>query len=188
MLAGTAPVKLLAISGSPRAESTNTAMLECFSAYAPPGVSVTLYRGLADLPVFSPDREGDNTPDVVAEFVRAVGQADGIILSSPEYVRGIPGGLKNAIDWLVSGDEIIAKPLVLVHASHRGEDMLAALRLVLSTVSQRFNVDHFLQFSLMSKTPDQVRQTLQAKDHAARIERFLREFSRDIDRGGERKL
>lgn len=176
-------MKLLAISGSPRASSTNTAMLECFCRQAQAGVEITLYRGLADLPVFSPDREGANTPMVVGEFFDAFRQADGIIISSPEYVRGIPGGLKNAIDWLVSGEEVIGKPVVLAHASHRGGDMLAALRLVLATVTQRFREDIFLQFPLMSKSPEEVRKLLQEQGCAQKIALFLNEFIEEIEKG-----
>nr|WP_306419507.1 NAD(P)H-dependent oxidoreductase [Zongyanglinia marina] len=99
------------------------------------------------------------------------------MVASPEYVRGIPGGLKNAIDWLVSGDEIIAKPIVLAHASQRGLDMLASLRLVLGTVSQRFNAELFVQFPLMSQTPQDVRCTLETEENASVIEAFLKDFS-----------
>lgn len=176
-------MRLLAISGSARAASTNTAMLECLCQHAPANVDLVVYRRVADLPVFSPDREGANRPPVVRDFINAIRQADGIILASPEYVRAIPGGLKNAIDWLVSGDEIIGKPIVLAHASHRGADMLAALRLVLATVTQRFCPDLFLQFPLMSKSPEQVREFLQAKDCVQQIEMFLREFTREIGSG-----
>lgn len=144
---------------------------------------MTLYRGVADLPVFSPDRQGENTPAVVHRFFAALRQADGIIVSSPEYIRGIPGGLKNAIDWLVSGDEIIGKPVVLAHASHRGDDMLAALRLVLTTVTQRFNADLFLQLPLMPKSPDEVRQFLRGQDCTLRVGQFLSEFVDEIENG-----
>ena len=75
----------------------------------------------------------------------AIARSDGVLVCSPEYVRGIPGGLKNAIDWLVSGDQIVGRPIALVHASHRGEDMLQALRAVLSTVSAA-------QFTLFLRT------------------------------------
>jgi len=180
-------MRLLTISGSARAASTNTALLDCLCRHAPPNVDLVVYRGVADLPVFSPDLEGENTPMVVRDFISEIRQADGIILASPEYVRTIPGGLKNAIDWLVSGDEIIAKPVVLAHASHRGADMLAALRLVLATVTQRFLPDLFLQFPLMSKSPEQVREFLQAKDCVQEIEMFLTGFSREIDSGRARQ-
>lgn len=170
-------MKLLALSGSARAASTNTAMLDCFCQLAPLDIELELFHGLADLPIFSPDREGENTPALASEFISAVRQADGIIVASPEYVRGIPGGLKNAIDWLVSGDEIIAKPIVLAHASHRGLDMLASLRLVLGTVSERFNAELFVQFPLMSQTPQEVRCTLETEENASVIEAFLKDFS-----------
>ena len=176
-------MRLIAISGSTRAASTNTAMLECFCQHAPPNVEMFVYRGLADLPAFSPDREGVNTPLVVRDFINAIRHADGIILASPEYVRSIPGGLKNAIDWLVSGDEIIGKPVVLAHASHRGGDMLVALRFVLATVTQRFNPNLFLQLPLMSKSPEQVREFLQAKDCVQLMETFLRDFTCGIVSG-----
>jgi NAD(P)H-dependent FMN reductase len=66
----------------------------------------------------------------------AVARADGLVIACPEYVRALPGGFKNAVDWLVSRDEIIVKPIALIHASHRGDDMLEQLRLVLGTVSE----------------------------------------------------
>lgn len=178
------PYKLLAISGSARTSSTNTAMLDCFSHFSPAGVDLLVYHGLADLPVFSPDREGAATPSDVLKFIQAVDQADGIIISSPEYARSIPGGLKNAIDWLVSRNEIIEKPIVLAHASHRGDDMLASLRLVLATVSQRFNPDLFVRFPLMSKSPEEVHAILVSADNAKEIERFIKGFVAGIDRDG----
>ena len=58
--------------------------------------------------------------------------------------------------------------------------MLAALRLVLATVTQRFSPDLFLQFPLMSKSPDEVREFLQARDCVLRIEGFLVEFTQDV--------
>ena len=58
--------------------------------------------GLDSLPIFSPDLEGAKTALQVVDFVSMVAESAGIIISSPEYVRAIPGGLKNAIDWLVS--------------------------------------------------------------------------------------
>lgn len=81
---------------------------------------------------------------------------DGVIISSPEYVHSIPGGLKNAIDWLVSRDEIISKPIALMHASHRGDDMLAQLRLVLATISQHFAETPFARFELMKLSVEEI--------------------------------
>ncbi len=149
-------MKLLAISGSARAQSTNTVLLRAVADIARPVHEVTVFADLAALPVFSPDREAFALPPAVESFVAAIKGSDALLISSPEYVRAIPGGLKNAIDWLVSREEIIEKPIALLHASHRGDDMLQQLRLVLSTVSTQFHPDLFLRFDLMKSSPEEI--------------------------------
>lgn len=158
-------MKILAISGSARRLSTNTALLRALQAVAPEGIDIDVFDGIADLPVFSADREGANLPDVVCAFTDRIADSDGLLISSPEYVRSIPGGLKNAIDWLVSGDQIVAKPIALAHASHRGEDMLADLRLVLSTVSSNFNQDLFFRLPVMKEEPEAIRHILETSSN-----------------------
>jgi len=169
-------VKILAISGSARKVSTNTALLRAMQNLAPAGVELLVIDNLNTLPVFSPDMEGEKTPVVVGEFIEAVSVADGIIISSPEYVRAIPGGLKNAIDWMVSGFEIIAKPIALVHASHRGDDMLASLRLVLSTVSSNFLENLFFRIPLIGKSPQEITEILSLPEHESQVTSFLLNF------------
>lgn len=171
-------MQILAISGSARIASTNTALLRAMQAVAPPGMHITVFAGVADLPVFSPDREGPHTPAAVRALMEQIAAADGLLISSPEYVRGIPGGLKNAIDWLVSGEHIVHKPIALVHASHRGDDMLDALRLVLSTVSSQFNSDLFLRIPVMKQLPDAIHQTVaQHPDVRGTAIDFLQRFA-----------
>lgn len=111
-------------------------------------------------------------------FIAQIEAADGLIISSPEYVHAIPGGLKNAIDWLVSGDAIIDKPIAIMHASHRGEDLLASLRLVLSTVSTRFSKKVFLRLPLMSKTPQEVSVFLDQPENQKALKLFLDQFKK----------
>jgi NAD(P)H-dependent FMN reductase len=145
---------------------------------APAGIDLHVFHHLGTLPVFSQDAEGDETPRQVLQFMQSISDADGIIISSPEYVRAIPGGLKNAIDWMVSRDEIVFKPIALAHASHRGDDVLASLRLVLSTVSTRF-VDHpFLRIPLLGKSPDEIREALRLPENESQIRSFLSSFAR----------
>ena len=170
-------MRFLAISGSARNLSTNTWMLRAVAAVAPPGIEVEVFDAIGTLPVFSPDLEGDATPEPVRAFMRAIAASDGLIVSSPEYVRTIPGGLKNAIDWLVSGEAIVGKPVVLAHASHRGDDMLATLRIVLSTVTQNFNEAIFLRFSVMTQTPDAIAATVAAPENRQRVEDYLLAFA-----------
>ncbi|MBS0385247.1 MAG: NAD(P)H-dependent oxidoreductase [Proteobacteria bacterium] len=173
-------MNMLAISGSARAASVNTALLQALARCAPQGVSVQVFADVASLPIFSPDREGPPAPPVVEEFAAAVARADGLIVACPEYVRAMPGGFKNAIDWLVSRDEIVAKPIALIHASHRGDDMLDQLRLVLSTVSENFTAALFERFALKSSTPAEVAAFFEAPEQATRLSAFLDRFARHI--------
>ena len=168
-------MNILAISGSTRAASTNTALLRGFAAIAPTGMTVTVYDQLASLPVFSADIDA-TPPTAVTNFKQRVARADGIVFASPEYVRSIPGGLKNAIDWLVSSDAIIAKPMAILHGSHRGDDMLDTLRCVLATVSSGFSPDLFARFALIGKTPAQVTETLATPENAEQLRAFLSQF------------
>ncbi|WP_293024709.1 NADPH-dependent FMN reductase [Pandoraea sp.] len=169
-------MKLLAISGSARRESVNTALLLALKDAAPAGVELSVFHRLDTLPVFSPDLEGERTPAEVLEFLQRVSACEGIIIASPEYVRAIPGGLKNAIDWMVSRFEVIGKPIALAHASHRGDDMLASLRLVLSTVSDRFRDDLFLRIPLIGKTPREIASIVMLPERQSEICDFLSAF------------
>lgn len=170
-------MKILAISGSARAVSTNTAMLRAVAENAPTTYDVTVFSSVRDLPVFSPDLEGEPLPVMVQTFVDLIKENDCLIISSPEYVRAIPGGLKNAIDWLVSRDEIVNKPIALMHASHRGDDMLEQLRLVLSTVSQKFEQDLFVRFAFMNLSPDEIAKEMAAPSNHATMFEFLRKLT-----------
>lgn len=176
---------LLALSGSLRAASTNTALLRALARAAPGGLRVTLFEGLGDLPLFSPDREGPLTPGVVLDFAAAVAAADGLLISCPEYVHALPGAFKNALDWLVSRPELIAKPVALLHASHRGDDVLSDLRRVLHTVTDRFAEDIFLRFNLRKQTPAQIAADLSTPDQVTLLQDYLNRFAAFIRRGAK---
>jgi chromate reductase, NAD(P)H dehydrogenase (quinone) len=128
---------ILAISGSLRVTSSNTAVLRAAARLAPTGVDIVLFDGIAGLPFFNPDFDGDLLPAPVAAFRTLVGEADGILISSPEYARGIAGVLKNALDWLVASFEFPDKPVALINTSPRATHAVAALTLTLETMSAR---------------------------------------------------
>jgi chromate reductase, NAD(P)H dehydrogenase (quinone) len=130
------PVRLLAISGSLRVGSSNTALLRAAVRLAPAGVEIAVYDKLGDLPHFNPDLEGAEPP-VVKDFCTQVGAADGIVISTPEYAHGIPGVLKNALDWLVGGFDFINKPVVFFNASLRSTYALASLTEIITIMSGR---------------------------------------------------
>ncbi|MGW9947580.1 NAD(P)H-dependent FMN reductase [Rhizobium leguminosarum] len=170
-------MRILAISGSARLNSTNTAMLRAIRAIAPSDIELSIFDGVGRLPVFSPDLEGESLPEAVRDFIDVIAKSDGVIIASPEYVRSIPGGLKNAIDWLVSGDEIVHKPIALLHASHRGDDMLAGLRTVLATITDRFAEDIFLRLPLMKPDPAEVLRSIETAENRSRVQAYLHAFS-----------
>ncbi len=89
---------VLALSGSLRRDSVNTLLLRIAQEQAPDGVDVVLYSGLADVPAFNEDDEAAPGPAVIA-LREAISSADGLLLSTPEYNFGVPGALKNALDW-----------------------------------------------------------------------------------------
>ncbi len=113
-------MKVLAISGSLRATSSNAALIRAAARIAPDGTELELYDGLGTLPHFSPDLDVDPLPAAVRELRARIASADALMISSPEYAHGVPGSLKNALDWLVSSLEVIGKPVLLVSASPGG--------------------------------------------------------------------
>src|SRR5206468_516155 len=98
---------------------------------------VTMYEGLATLPHFNPDldEEGAVAPPAVALLRDAVQSADALIICSPEYAHGVPGVLKNALDWLVSSPAIVNKPVALLNASQRSSHAIASVAETLRTMS-----------------------------------------------------
>jgi chromate reductase len=105
------------VCGSLRARSSNAALLDAVSALAPRGVTVARYEGLATLPPFNPDDDVEPAPPAVRSLRERIASADALVISSPEYAHGVPGALKNALDWLVSGAEIYQKPIALLNPS-----------------------------------------------------------------------
>jgi NAD(P)H-dependent FMN reductase len=112
-------MRIIAICGSLRAQSSNFALLRAAATIA---AEVEIYEGLANLPYFNPDDdvEGVTPPPAVAELRAMLASADGILISSPEYAHGVPGSLKNALDWLVSDGALVDKPVALINASPVG--------------------------------------------------------------------
>jgi NAD(P)H-dependent FMN reductase len=110
-------MKVLAISGSLKSDSSNTAVLHAMSKLAAEmKMEFIFFEGLDALPHFSPERDGDHHAAV--NHLRAeVKKADGVVICTPEYAFGIPGVLKNALDWLVSSGEMNEKPVAAISAS-----------------------------------------------------------------------
>ena len=147
-------MKFLAISGSLRRVSSNTALLRAAASLAPEGVEVVLYGGLGDLPHFNPDLE-ENEPSAVTAFRELVREADGLILCSPEYAHGVPGVLKNALDWLVGGSEFVEKPIVLFNATPPATYAQASLTETITIMSGRLIQEAYVEVPLRGKSLDE---------------------------------
>lgn len=126
--------RILAISGSLRSGSYNTAAIEAMRLLSPSHIEISVYRELGDIPLFNPDIDV-NTVAVINRLNTALQDADGLIIASPEYAHGISGVMKNALDWLVAGEEFIAMPIALINTSPRAVHALASLREILTTMS-----------------------------------------------------
>lgn len=127
-------MKILAISGSLREASSNTAILKNLQKLAPANVEMNLYFQAGELPHFSPDIDKENVSETVKTLRNLVKNADGILICTPEYAFGVPGSLKNALDWLVSSGELNTKPVAAITASPLvtgGNNALASLQLTL---------------------------------------------------------
>ena len=131
----TCELDILAISGSLRAASSNTALLQAAAAVAPAGVVIRLYDGVGALPHYNPDLDGEAPPPIVQALRERVGRAHGLLISSPEYAHGVPGSLKNALDWLVRSLEFPDKPVALLCPNNTGRHARAALFEILRTMS-----------------------------------------------------
>jgi chromate reductase len=92
-------MRILAVSGSLRADSYNTNLLRAAVEAAPEGVELELWTGIGELPIYDQDLEDGEAPASVARLREAWAAADAILFSTPEYNGSVPGGLKNAIDW-----------------------------------------------------------------------------------------
>ena len=147
------PMRVLAISGSLRKDSTNTAAFEALARLASGEVRVVVYRDLARLPPFNPDDdlEDEPKPETVEALRAMVAACDAIVIAAPEYARGVPGALKNALDWFVASETFVGKKVVLINASPRAYHAQTSLREILSTMAARFLVDAFVALPLTGK-------------------------------------
>lgn len=164
--------RIMGISGSLRNASSNTALLRACAAIAPADVEIFIYDKLDKLPYFSPelDTEQSTAPLTVADLREQVGAADAVLFSTPEYAFGIPGVLKNALDWLVSSGDFTHKPTAVISASPLatgGEKAHASLiqtltvmtadireeyKLIIPVVRTKINAEGTLTDTVLEKT------------------------------------
>ncbi|MGZ3757698.1 MAG: NADPH-dependent FMN reductase [Mucilaginibacter sp.] len=126
---------IMAIPGSLRAGSSNHAILKYLATKVPAEIEYTIYNDLGTIPPFDPGLDNDTPPAAIKNLRQLLAEASGIIICTPEYAFGVPGQLKNMLDWLVSSGSLVDKPVCLITASSVGENAHASLLLTLGALS-----------------------------------------------------
>jgi chromate reductase, NAD(P)H dehydrogenase (quinone) len=134
---------ILAISGSLRPKSSNTAILQIMQTLASDLMNISIYDGIGKLPHFNPDLDGDDVLASVIDWRTQLKNAEGVIFCTPEYAYGVPGVLKNALDWIVSSGEFMHKPTAVVSASPSPDggdkanaSLVQTLRVMMADISE----------------------------------------------------
>lgn len=124
--------KILGIPGSLRSDSSSHQLLRIIAELFPADFSFEIFTGVGTLPHFD---GSENPSEPVLEFRRKVSEASAVFICTPEYAFGVPGSLKNALDWTVSSAEFVNKPVALITASSHGEKAHQSLQHTLTAIS-----------------------------------------------------
>lgn len=133
--------KILAICGSTRKTSSNLNLINVIVDLTKEKFQISIFEGLESIPHFNPDLDNETPPEAVTNLHNQLKEAHGILICTPEYAMGVPGTLKNAIDWTVSSCEFSHKPVALITASSLGENahesLLKTLRIIESNITEQ---------------------------------------------------
>ncbi len=174
-------MKILGISGSLRAASLNSRLLEAARRLLPEGAEMEIFSSLADIPLYNADIDGDAKPQAVQALQQSIAACDALLFATPEYNYSIPGVLKNAIDWAsrpAFKSVLARKPAAIVSASPGplgGVRAHAHLRDVLAgTLTPVFLAPAFVLGSAQNAFDDAGR--LVDETAQQRLTRYLAEF------------
>ncbi|MBE2289928.1 MAG: NAD(P)H-dependent oxidoreductase [Chitinophagaceae bacterium] len=134
----------VAICGSTRTQSSNLSLLKAIATLMRDEIDLKIFTGIATLPHFNPDLEHPTPPEAITQFRGLLRAADAILICTPEYAMGVPGSLKNSIDWTVSSCEFSKKPTALITASSLGykghQSLMETLRIIEANVTNHTNL------------------------------------------------
>ncbi len=145
---------IFAISGSLREGSSNHNILQFLGEMMPVGTNYTIYNGLRDIPAFDPGIDNESPAVPVSDLRKKLSQADGIIICTPEYAFGVPGALKNALDWTVSSGSFSGKPTSLITASTGGENAHEAMIKILGAIDAKLTPETTLLIQFVRSKMD----------------------------------
>jgi chromate reductase len=133
--------RIAAISGSLKTTSVNMSILKSLRSMGKEKYELRIFEGLDLIPYFRQEHDHEHVDDSVTAFRKFLRNADAVIISTPEYAFGVPGVLKNALEWLVSSAELYEKPVATISASPTpmgGDKAHESLRLTLTALGARF--------------------------------------------------
>ena len=174
-------MKIIGISGSLRTASVNTALLKKATTLTPSHVELTVYDRLDSLPHFNPELDKQPPPLAVSDFRFQLNSSAGVIISTPEYAHGVPGVLKNALDWLVASGELYEKPVALFSPSPHAHFVHASLIETLTVMMARLIPNAFINVLPPGMGDGERLHVSSETDLPARIERALTVFAETID-------
>ena len=166
---------VIAISGSTRKNSTNYILIKIIAELAAEKFNIKIYEGLSDLPHFNPDFN-ENIPKEVTELRDLLNKANGILICTPEYAHGVPGALKNIIDWTVYSGEFYQKPVALITASTDGQYGHRAMLEILRAVGSK-NIDHLQLLISFVKTKINMENKITDDKTLTDIKKMIERFS-----------
>lgn len=134
-------LNILGINGSASSNSSNLAILKIIAEIGQDKFNLKILDDLTLLPHFKAEQTNENTPTQIIELRNQIQHADGIIISTPEYIFSIPSGLKNLIEWCVSETIFSDKSMGLITASASGKKGHEELKLIMKTIQTRFTDD-----------------------------------------------
>lgn len=149
--------RILTICGSLRPHSSNASILKLIGTMLPAHIMYSSYDQLGELPHFNPMLDTDlaTAPAPVQEFRQQLRKADAVLICTPEYAFGVPGTLKNALDWTVSSAELVRKPVALITASTGGDKAHASLLMTLGALQSDLLPGAALLISFIRSKMDQ---------------------------------
>jgi len=174
-------MKIIGISGSLRTVSLSTALLKTAATLAPCDVKLMVYDGIGNLPHFNPELDTEPAPPAVSDFRSQLNSSAGVVISTPEYAHGIPGTLKNALDWLVASGELCEKPVALFSASPYARFAPASLIETLTVMMAQLIPDAFINISPHCGLENGELQKTGSVGLSTHVERALAAFARAID-------
>lgn len=131
---------ILIISGSTRQKSLNQQLIEIIVGLYSERLNFKQYKYVAELPHFNVDLDTTEPPVRIQDLRQTLKESDGVLICTPEYAMGVPGSLKNLLDWTVSSSDFSHKPVAVITASTSGvkahESLLDTLRVIESRIEQ----------------------------------------------------